>query len=128
VTTGASAPLAIDGPAAPPRSNGELLFAEPWESRAFGMAVALHDTGAFAWPTFQAALIARIGAWEAAHPDGGDYRYYRHWLDALVDVLDADGTVARGEVEALATELAARPAGYDHDPVTDHGHGHGHGH
>ncbi|MFD9651474.1 hypothetical protein [Streptomyces mirabilis] len=30
-----SAPLDIEGPAAPPRSNGELVFAEPWESRAF---------------------------------------------------------------------------------------------
>ena len=35
--------LEIDGPAAPPRDNGELVFAEPWESRAFGLAVTLHD-------------------------------------------------------------------------------------
>ncbi|MFF3919955.1 hypothetical protein ACFYZB_42375 [Streptomyces sp. NPDC001852] len=33
-----NAPLDTEGPAAPPRSNGELLFAEPWESRACGMA------------------------------------------------------------------------------------------
>jgi nitrile hydratase accessory protein len=129
MSTGTTAPLAYEGPAAPPRSNGELVFAEPWESRAFGMAVALHDTGAFEWPTFQAALIARIKAWEVAHPDGGDYRYYRHWLDALEDVLAADGTVVRTEVDALAAALAARPAGYDHpDHPDEHGHGHGHGH
>ena len=42
-------------------------------------------------------------------------------------MLDADGTVARGEIDALAAELAARPAGYDHGPADD-GHGHGHGH
>lgn len=53
-----SAPLDIEGPAAPPRSNGELVFAEPWESRAFGMAVTLYDAGVFTWPDFQAALIA----------------------------------------------------------------------
>ena len=37
--------VAVDGPAAPPRSNGELVFAEPWESRAFGVAVALARRG-----------------------------------------------------------------------------------
>ena len=116
-----TAPLAVDGPAAPPRSNGELLFAEPWESRAFGMAVSLHDAGVFEWRTFQAALIARIGAWEAAHP-GGEYRYYRHWLDALEDVLVAGGSVGRSDVDGRARALAARPAEYDHG---DHGHGHG---
>ena len=39
--------LDIEGPAAPPRSNGELVFAAPWESRAFGLAMALHDGGLF---------------------------------------------------------------------------------
>lgn len=36
-----SAPLDVDGPAAPPRANGELVFAEPWESRAW--LAALED-------------------------------------------------------------------------------------
>ncbi|MEW2491787.1 nitrile hydratase accessory protein [Streptomyces sp. NPDC048411] len=39
------------------------MFAEPWESRAFGMAVSLYEAGAFTWPQFQAALIDRIAAW-----------------------------------------------------------------
>ena len=114
-----TAPLATDGPAAPPRSNGELLFAEPWESRAFGMAVSLHDTGVFAWPAFQAALTARISAWEASHPAGDEYRYYRHWLDALEDVLVATGRVGRSYVDGRAQALAARPTGHDH---RDHDH------
>ncbi|GED84200.1 hypothetical protein TNCT6_12850 [Streptomyces sp. 6-11-2] len=44
---------AIEGPAAPRRSNGELVFAEPWESRAFGMAVTLYEAGVFGWTEFQ---------------------------------------------------------------------------
>lgn len=117
-----TAPLAIDGPAAPPRSNGELVFAAPWESRAFGMAVSLHEAGAFERATFQAALIARIAAWEAA-PEG-EWSYYEHWLGALEDVLAGDGTVPAGELDARAAVLAARPAGHDHG---DHDHGdHGH--
>ncbi len=115
-----TAPLSIDGPAAPPRSNGELVFAAPWESRAFGMAVSLSDAGAFEWSQFQAALIARIAAWEAGHPARECWSYYEHWLGALEDVLAADGTVFADEVATRARELAARPTGHDHRG----GHGH----
>jgi nitrile hydratase accessory protein len=108
-----SAPLAIDGPAAPPRSNGELVFAEPWESRAFGMAVTLFDSGAFSWPRFQAALIARIASWEA-NPAGTPWSYYQNWLGALEDVLASDGTVFADEITTRAAQLADRPPGHDH--------------
>lgn len=122
------APLPYDGVAAPPRSNGELVFTEPWESRAFGMAVSLHDAGAFAWDVFQQALITRVAEWEGAHPDGQGYRYYEQWLAALEDVLDGAGTVSRAEAAGRAAELAARPPGYDHEHAPGEGHGHGHGH
>ena len=56
-----------DAQAAPPRANGELVFEEPWESRAFGLAVALHDAGVVDFEDFRARLIAEIGAWEAEH-------------------------------------------------------------
>lgn len=112
-----SAPLAVDGPAAPPRANGELLFTAPWESRAFGMAVALYEAGVVAWPDFQQALIARIAAWEAA-PEGS-WSYYAHWLGALEDVL-----ALSDDVGARAAALAGRAPGHDHGH--DHGHGHGH--
>lgn len=118
-----TAPLAVDGPAAPPRSNGELVFAAPWEGRAFGLVVTLYEAGAFGWDRFQAALITRIGRWERTHPDLAGWSYYEHWLGALEDLLAADGTVVAGEVTARAATLAARPAGHDHGPA---GHGHGH--
>jgi nitrile hydratase accessory protein len=109
-----TAPLALDGPAAPPRANGELVFAEPWESRAFGMAVALHGAGVFTWDRFQAALIARIGAWERPRGPGEPWSYYRCWLAALEDVLAVGGALGPDEVTARAQALAARPAGHDH--------------
>ncbi|WP_051342728.1 nitrile hydratase accessory protein [Pseudonocardia spinosispora] len=119
-----TAPLEVEGPGAPPRSNGELVFAEPWESRAFGMAVTLYDAGVFRWPDFQAALIARIAAWEAAPPAGSCWSYYQHWLGALEDVLAVRGIVTVEEIGDRAGTLAHRPAGHDHRD----GHGHGHGH
>ncbi|MGQ0576994.1 MAG: nitrile hydratase accessory protein [Pseudonocardia sp.] len=104
-----TAALAVDGPAAPPRDNGELVFAQPWESRAFGMAVSLHDAGAFTWPQFQAALIARIKTWEDDPPPGECYSYYACWLGALEDVLAGDGTVFPDETTTRAHALATHP-------------------
>lgn len=109
-----TAPLDLDGPAAPPRSNGELVFAEPWESRAFGMAVSLHQAGVFSWPQFRAALVARIAAWEAASATGDTWNYYEHWLGALEDVLAESRTVLGDEVTTRAQAIAGRPAGHDH--------------
>ncbi|MGW1498165.1 nitrile hydratase accessory protein [Streptomyces mirabilis] len=109
-----TAPLDVDGTAAPPRANGELVFCEPWESRAFGMAVTLYEAGAFTWPQFQGALIARIAAWENALDQDRPWSYYHQWLAALEDVLDEQGTVSCDEVAARALTLAQRPAGHDH--------------
>jgi nitrile hydratase accessory protein len=117
-----TAPLDIDGPAAPPRSNGELVFAEPWESRAFGMAISMYEAGAFTWPEFRAALIARIGAWETAQAQDEPWNYYRLWLAALEDVLVGRGAVSADEITACARALAQRPDGHDHRRDHDHHH------
>ncbi|GAY08891.1 nitrile hydratase accessory protein [Pseudonocardia sp. N23] len=83
-------------------------FAEPWESRAFDMATSLHGAGLFAWPQFQAALTARIAAWEDARPAGEAPSYFMHWLGAFEDVLAGDGTVFTDEIVQRAAELALR--------------------
>ena len=111
--------LDIDGPAAPPRSNGELVFAAPWESRAFGLAMALHDGGLFEWEAFRQQLIAAVAR---AEKDGGEFSYYRCWLEALQTLLDSTGLVDAASLEERACALACRPAGHDHD--ADHHHGH----
>ena len=114
--------LDVDGPAAPPRSNGELVFAAPWESRAFGLAMALHDGGLFDWETFRQQLIAAVAGAEAS---GGEFSYYRCWLEALGVVLDTAGLVDLASVAERTAELACRPSGHDHRH-DDHGHDHAH--
>ena len=120
------------GDAALPRRNGELVFEQPWQSRAFGLVVALHDAGAFGWDEFRNNLIARIRLWEATHGPDEPYEYYEHWLGALEDVLSERRLTDPGNVEARVAELLARPSGWDHDH--DHalargdGHAHEHGH
>ena len=103
------------GPAAPPRANGELVFEQPWQGRAFGLAMALTETGAMSYDEFRARLISRIAAWEADPPAGEPYSYYAQWLQALEDVLDEQALVVTADVDARSAILSARPAGHDHD-------------
>jgi nitrile hydratase accessory protein len=112
------------GPGAPPRDNGELVFAAPWESRAFGLALALHDSGRMDWEDFRQSLISEIAEWEAAHPSGDGWSYYECWLRSLERVVSAEGLVGAGDLRARQAQLAARPAGHDHDEAGSHGHEH----
>jgi nitrile hydratase accessory protein len=97
------APLTVDqvmsrmeGRAALPRRNGELVFEEPWQGRAFGMAIALHEHGAYEWEEFRQALIDRIAA---AERRGGPFVYYEIWLETFESLLSAKGLVTPDELD-----------------------------
>ena len=114
--TGPTDPVVADpnAPAAPPRSNGELVFDEPWESRAFGIPVALHNAGIVDFEVFRERLIAEIGVWEADHGQSADgYRYYERWLTALERTLLDRGVVDDASVAAARYELE-REWAHDH--------------
>lgn len=85
----------MTGTLAMPRKNGELVFAEPWQGRAFGMAVALSEAGVFAWEEFRQALIAEIAVAERAP---GPFEYYEVWLATFERLLAAKGLVSPGEL------------------------------
>ena len=101
------------GSAAPPRKNGELVFAAPWEGRVFGVTLALHEAGLFQWEEFRGRLIAKIARWEREHGDAG-WSYYLCWLAAFEELLVAKGFCGPTEIDARELALAARPAGHDH--------------
>jgi nitrile hydratase accessory protein len=108
------AELPIEGKAAPPRSNGELVFAAPWESRVFGIALSLVESGHLTWPEFQQELVAAIGAWERRAQPGDEYHYYERWQEALERVLAQKAICPTIELQTRAAKLAARPHGHDH--------------
>ena len=97
----------LDGPASPPRDNGELVFAAPWERRVFGLAVAACRSGVCDWETFRQRLIARIAA-DEARP------YWRSWAAALEDVLEQAAVLTPGELDGRTDELSTRWPGFDH--------------
>ncbi len=104
-----------------PRSNGELVFEEPWESRAFGMAAALADSGVFEWKDFQAGLIAAIAEFESdTNREQQAYCYYERWLTTLEGLIAERGLISTDDIETRITEYRCRPAGHDHHH--DHSH------
>jgi nitrile hydratase accessory protein len=63
------------------------IFAEPWQAQAFALALHLHESGAFSWSEWSAALASEL----QRHPKGDSARYYEHWLTALERLLCARG-------------------------------------
>ncbi|MEN8874720.1 MAG: nitrile hydratase accessory protein [Pacificibacter sp.] len=115
--------LGTDSPTSLPRSNGELVFKEPWESRAFGIAAALVELGVFEWSDFQASLIAAISDYEKTHDSIKEpYNYYERWFAALESLVIGKSLVSKQELDSLTTDFCKRPHGHDHDH--DHGHSH----
>lgn len=92
----------MTGAVAMPRRNGELVFAAPWQGRAFGMAVALHEQGLYEWETFRDALIRRIAQAEQLP---AMFDYYDCWVAAFEDVLAVAGLLSTAAIEERAYEF-----------------------
>jgi nitrile hydratase accessory protein len=111
--TDAVVPLA--GSAAPPRLNGELVFAAPWESRSFGIALSLHEGGVIDFEEFRAQLIDEIAAWQSEHAGSAEgWMYYERWQAALERALVDRGTVTQREIDDRAASIAEEQS-HDHD-------------
>ncbi|MDR3465515.1 MAG: nitrile hydratase accessory protein [Xanthobacteraceae bacterium] len=79
-----------------PRDAEGPVFREPWEARAFALAVALHGRGVFSWSEWAATLADEIArAQRHGDPDTGE-TYYHHWL-ATLERLVADKRVTTAE-------------------------------
>jgi len=104
----------VDDPAAPPRQNGELVFAAPWESRLFGLTMALHRAGRFEWEEFRRLLIDEIQSWQRAHPSGEAWSYYERWQVAFERLLATKDLCGEPELTARQAQLTNRPRGHDH--------------
>lgn len=66
----------MQGVAALPRRNGELAFDEPWQARAFGLAVHTVERLDLDWDVFRQELIRSID-------DDPESDYWERWLLAL---------------------------------------------
>lgn len=103
--------LPIDGPAAPPRINGEIVFDAPWQSRAFGLAAVLAENERLDWEDFQSSLIEKVRQADTLGDDTIEPSvYWQCWLEAL----GALAAVDEDDWSDRCVDLAGRPAGHDH--------------
>ncbi len=107
----------IDDAIAAPRKNGELQFDAPWQARAFGLAVALNEGGAYPWVDFSARLSEVIAEGERSDDPA---EYYEQWLRALEAVAMEKGLLSESELESKL-DVVAREHDHDHE-----GHRHPH--
>jgi nitrile hydratase accessory protein len=94
----------------------ELVFDEPWEVRAFALAIAAHTSGQYPWKDFQESLVASIKTWENSVDDLADpsWSYFEHWVNALQDVLENSGHLDAGTVRARVQGVLDTPANRNH--------------
>ncbi|HXX92826.1 MAG TPA: nitrile hydratase accessory protein [Planctomycetota bacterium] len=94
-----------------PRDREGPVFREPWEAKAFAMAVSLHEAGRFTWKEWAQRLAREIASGE---PDDGR-GYYLRWLAALEKIVAEKGLIK-------PTELARRKDEWDQAArATPHG-------
>jgi nitrile hydratase accessory protein len=84
----------------------DAVFAEPWEARAFALALMLSHAGRFEWKEFSANLIAEIAAADASASGAS---YYEAWLIALERSICDKGILAPAEIDERAAAIAASP-------------------
>ena len=92
-----------------PRRNGELVFHDDWERRAFALAVALCEQGHYEWDEFRQRLIASIASEDNTpeDPDPNAPGYFEHWLAALEKTLANIGMVPRALISPEETVAKA---------------------
>ena len=77
----------MDGTFSLPRRNGEMVFHNDWERRAFAIAVTLAEQGLYDWSEFQQRLIQAIAEAEKNDPLNPNRGYYESWLVSLERLL-----------------------------------------
>jgi nitrile hydratase accessory protein len=114
----------MDEQIALPRKNGELVFEAPWEARAFGLAVALNESGLYPWRDFSQGLATEIAT---AEQKGTSSSYYERWLASLEKLVIATGLTTRAELDAWTAKQALNEHD-DHHHHDDRQHGDLHAH
>ena len=89
----------MDGTLAYPRRNGEPVFDAPWQSRAFGMVVGLHNAGRYPWNDFKARLIEAIAGGRSSDAPADAPDYYYHWVTAFCRLLVEKGILTETELD-----------------------------
>lgn len=82
----------------------EPVFNEPWEARAFAMAVTLNEAGQFTWSEWAEVFGAQI----AENTSNGDeLSYYQVWMNSLEAIMLKNQIVANDDINKRKQEWEA---------------------
>ena len=91
------------------------VFREPWEARAFALAIRLQEQGLFTWNEWAEQLGTAI---EKARSQGDEDRgdtYYEHWLACLETL-----AMSKGLVDKTSLAEGKQKAHEDHQRLHAH--------
>jgi len=74
-----------------PRSNGELVFDEPWQGRVLGMGVVALERAGLSLVHFSEFLAEAVKRHGYDPEEPAATAYYAAWLDALEAALRTEG-------------------------------------
>lgn len=75
-----------------------VAFAEPWQARAFAIAVLASRQGCFTWSEWTHALSRELQRAADADPRAAAASYFDCWLSALQSLLVGKGAIGQGEL------------------------------
>ena len=75
-----------------------MAFAEPWQARAFAIAVLASRQGCFSWSEWTHALSRELRGIADPDPQVAAERYFDCWLAALQSLLVGKGALAQAEL------------------------------
>jgi len=79
-------------------SGPGVAFAEPWQARAFAIAVIAAQRGCFTWSEWTQSLGRELRGASDTDPKVAETNYFDCWLSALQSLLLAKGAVGEAEL------------------------------
>ena len=83
---------------APDAIEPDAAFAEPWQARAFAIAILASRQGCFTWSEWTYELARELRGTSEQGPAPRERSYFDCWLSALASLLVGKGAVDQSEL------------------------------
>ncbi|SAL81213.1 Nitrile hydratase beta subunit [Caballeronia arvi] len=82
-------------------ADGDMVFKEPWEAKAFAIVVTLSQEGRFTWSEWVDCFSSHVERATTAEAEGRAAKtYYEQWLDAMEELLVRKGVTSSEQLYA----------------------------
>lgn len=82
-------------------ADGDMVFKEPWEAKAFAIVVTLSNDGHFSWSEWVDCFAEQVTRATQVEAEGGVPKtYYEQWVDATEAILVAKGVTSAEQLFA----------------------------